>query len=337
MLRLVAVWLGLGLWFAAPAAAQDGPAMRAEVVPVRGSLAIEAPLRWGGLTVFPVIDAITPANDEATRPLHLAEALASGTVRLTEISSGGSVARLLVHNVGARPVLVLAGDVVQGGRQDRIIAEDLLLSPTERPVVVAVNCVEEGRWEAGRSAFRYGGRAEPALTRVVLTARDQEATWRAVTAVNDAKRERLGAMGVDAPELAPTTGTYMASLGSDEVSRQARKVAHELGGALAKLDHAVGVVVAYEGRVVAAEIFGSPALFAAARERALESVALQALSTGSLGGTARPSAEIAAAFLADTLDAVGEDQRREVVGATTVGFAVRDADGQVVRHAAFSR
>ena len=41
--------------------------------------------------------------------------------------------------------LVLAGEVVIGGKQDRVLTEDIVLAASETQQV-AVNCVEQGRW-----------------------------------------------------------------------------------------------------------------------------------------------------------------------------------------------
>ena len=73
--------------------------------------------------------------------------------------------QLTVVNTGQKPVLLAVGDVVEGGRQDRVIVSDAVIPPTNRPVTVAVNCVEQGRWTQGAEgvAFSYGGRGESGL------------------------------------------------------------------------------------------------------------------------------------------------------------------------------
>jgi hypothetical protein len=284
--------------------------------------------------VFPVIDTAAVEVAPEDRLVPLADALGQGTLRITEAGGGGAVALLWVHNQGDRPVLAMAGEVVHGGNQDRILAEDLVLPPTDQPVAVRVNCVEAGRWSSTTAAFRYGGRAELALRRTVQVYRDQDATWRAVEVANDAKREMLAERGIVDPTLAPATGTYMASLSADEVVKQADKVADEIGAKLAKVDDAVGIVIAYQGRVLASEVYGDPALFGAVSQPTLEAVAMDALTTGALEGSARPSATIAADFLRDVLD---ERQAGETVlrGDSAIGYALVDDEGRLVHLTAY--
>jgi ARG/rhodanese/phosphatase superfamily protein len=78
-------------------------------------------------------------------PMTLEEALAMGRVKVSEI---GSVNELTVENVGDDEVFVQAGDIVKGGRQDRVLSVDLLLPPHSGRVFIAAFCVEPGRWSA---------------------------------------------------------------------------------------------------------------------------------------------------------------------------------------------
>jgi hypothetical protein len=81
----------------------------------------------------------------AAAPVTLQEALAKGSVKVDET---GSVNELTVENLGNDEVFVQAGDIVKGGRQDRVLSVDLLLPPHSGQVSVAAFCVEHGRWSA---------------------------------------------------------------------------------------------------------------------------------------------------------------------------------------------
>ena len=78
-------------------------------------------------------------------PVTLEEALARGTV---EVQETGNVQQLRIENKGAEPLFVQIGDIVKGGRQDRVITVSLLLQPGSGPVPLAAFCVEQGRWSA---------------------------------------------------------------------------------------------------------------------------------------------------------------------------------------------
>ena len=78
-------------------------------------------------------------------PATLSEALARGTV---EVHETGDVQELRIENKGAEPVFVHIGDIVKGGKQDRVLTVSLLLEPFSKPVPVGAFCVEQGRWAA---------------------------------------------------------------------------------------------------------------------------------------------------------------------------------------------
>ena len=62
---------------------------------------------------------------------------------------GPSVNQLVLINRSKRPLLLLAGELVSGGKQDRIIAKDRIVPVGAQPLPLNVFCVEHGRWSAG--------------------------------------------------------------------------------------------------------------------------------------------------------------------------------------------
>src|SRR5512147_764239 len=61
---------------------------------------------------------------------------------------GGEVNRLVLVNNSNRPLLLLAGEIVTGGKQDRVIGKDRIVPAHSDPVDLSVFCVEPGRWTA---------------------------------------------------------------------------------------------------------------------------------------------------------------------------------------------
>ena len=62
---------------------------------------------------------------------------------------GASVNQLVLINRGKRPLVLLAGELISGGKQDRIIAKDRIVAPGADPLPLDVFCVEHGRWSSG--------------------------------------------------------------------------------------------------------------------------------------------------------------------------------------------
>jgi hypothetical protein len=130
--------------------------------------------RHGSLTVF-WLSANLPAPplDVAT----LDEARASGALVIAE-RDRAAVPELSVDNRGTRFALLLAGEILVGGKQNRVMREDILLPPLSGPRSLGVYCVEQGRWNEGRRDFESKSTfAHPALRREVYDKVDQGRVW----------------------------------------------------------------------------------------------------------------------------------------------------------------
>jgi hypothetical protein len=81
-----------------------------------------------GLGMVPLLAEADP-DLPAIDLLH--EALGRGGVNTTEISDRGEVSRLVVENGGDRPVLILEGEELVGGRQNRIVNTTIMIPAGE--------------------------------------------------------------------------------------------------------------------------------------------------------------------------------------------------------------
>lgn len=295
-------------------------------MPVGDRLAIEAPIVAGEVAVFPVVDR-APAG-EATTYAAVGEAMTRGTLKIDEVGGSGAVGQLLVHNFGDEPVLALAGDVVFGGNQDRIIAHDVIIPPHTDDQLISVHCVEQGRW-ASSGSFAYGGRAETALARAVQGKDSQEDTWATVAHLNEAKATWALSNGQDATSYAPSTGTYRASL---QRMPEVRATALSMMQELARRERVVGIVVAHGGQVVASELYVHPAQFARHGEAALVAAAVSAVHGSGRGSV--PTTAHAADFLAASLRALAEPHQAS--SGRPIAVSSHDADGSFVRMASYA-
>src|SRR5687767_9162138 len=73
--------------------------------------------------------------------LTLEEAMRDKKVVVRET---GNVSELAVENISNSPVYIQSGDIVKGGKQDRTLANDLVLAPKSKKVPIASFCVEHG-------------------------------------------------------------------------------------------------------------------------------------------------------------------------------------------------
>ena len=115
-------------------------------------LLVDAPLQCGPVSVFPL-----RAEFHSQLSYVLSdEALAQGSVQVTEISEGGSVPELLVQNSGEYPVLFIEGEELIGARQNRVLNTSVLIG-AGTTIRIPVSCVEQGRWSYRSRKFGSGG------------------------------------------------------------------------------------------------------------------------------------------------------------------------------------
>lgn len=250
-----------------------------------------APVARGPLAVYPVI---CRGPSSATAFLTLDEALEQRVITIRE-KDGGSVPLVQVTNTGRLPIYLAAGEVVVGGKQDRMVAYDVLVE-TGRTMDIEVRCVEKGRWR-GNSADFSSARAMGGLsTRSAAQFKTQEDVWREVATQN-------AALGVSTRSSA-----YQAALTKSDVDREynacARAIMPVLDGRLV-----VGMIVAVNGKVQTMDIFASPALFAKMKAKLLKAAVLDIIGIEDRKA-APPGRDAIMSFYRQTLDASTEASKR---------------------------
>src|SRR5438270_6666285 len=148
-----------------------------------------APITHGNLTIFPVVAAsVHDANF-----LTLDEGLRSGDVVVSEAGSdqglvrrpgaiprprGPQVNTLVLVNNSDRPLLLLAGEIVTGGHQDRVVGKDRIIPAKSDAVDLGVFCVEPGRW-VSKANFNDTASvmAQPSVRKRAMDDKDQTRVW----------------------------------------------------------------------------------------------------------------------------------------------------------------
>ena len=79
--------------------------------------------------------------------LSFGKAIQSGKISVSErgTASTENVHWLRVNNRSGQPVFVASGEMVVGGRQDRMVTKDTILQALNVDQYIPVMCVEEGR------------------------------------------------------------------------------------------------------------------------------------------------------------------------------------------------
>ncbi len=107
----------------------------------RLSRTISAPAVHENLAIY----FVRGASKASTVPLTLSEGMARGVFVVHET---GNVNSLEVENNGSEPVFIQSGDIVKGGKQDRVLTVSLIVPPKSGRMPIDAFCVEQGRWSA---------------------------------------------------------------------------------------------------------------------------------------------------------------------------------------------
>jgi hypothetical protein len=206
----------------------------------------------------------------AYRPL--AEALASGEVTISEHTSP-TVPNLQLVNHGPLPVLVLDGEEVVGGLQNRVVNTTLLV-PARSRIDLPVSCIEHGRWHEASNDFKAGKAVHPTLRRqkveqvsasLAISAApiaDQSAVWDEVAT----RHRRTG------------TRSATAALRDAYAAKHAELTAAECDLGFPTGDP-TGVVALVEGHAVCADLFDRSTTLREYWQRLVRSYALESIGS----------------------------------------------------------
>lgn len=121
--------------------------------------------------------------------VSLHEAMQNNKLIINEASSQGSVNTLIGRNVSADTLFIMSGEILTGGKQDRVVARDMLIPPGEGRVKIPVFCVEKGRWKYkgsgdGQQFTEYYGMANEHLRDIIDHQKGQQDVWSEVSKSN---------------------------------------------------------------------------------------------------------------------------------------------------------
>ena len=270
-----------------------------------GAYRVLPAIRRGNLAIFPVVGA---KSYNTSQLLTLDEGIRSGQVVVTEAGSdrglvrgehpqpyrgGAEVNRLVLYNNSGRPLLLLAGEIVTGGKQDRVIGADRIVPPKGGPMDLSVFCVEPGRWV--ESSAKFGSMAaqmaQPSVRMPAMAEQNQTAVWDHVRASNAAMANSLAS--TESVQVVGGTSSYAKVFASPPVQARLEEYGGQAGekAILEELrkQGAVGVVVAVNGTVEWADVFASPDLLAKYWPKLMRSYVAEAATAGSGNGTAELS------------------------------------------------
>lgn len=253
---------------------------------------IKGPYTHANLAVY----LIHGPDGRSRRPLlTLQEGLAQRKVVVHET---GQVNELAVENVSAdADVYIQAGDIVKGGRQDRMISQDFIVPAGSGKMPIASFCVERGRWSrrGNEAAHAFSGSTDQAVGKALKVAArrkgDQGEVWREVAAA----QEKLG-RSVGGTVASPASASSLQlTLENGKVQASVDEYLDALSSRGTRDKDVVGVAFAINGRPSSAEIYASRELFRKLWPKLLKAAAVEALAErGGAAAKAVAAAEVEA-------------------------------------------
>jgi hypothetical protein len=253
------------------------------------------------------------------------------------INETQSVNQLTMENLSpTEEVVILSGDILKGGQQDRIAQFDMVVPPKSGKLPLAAFCVEltAARWMRdlkGKDKTFEGSPGQLAHNRLRLACRsemNQSLVWKNVAEV----QKQLSEKAKKSVKVAESDSSLALSLKVKEVRDAADKYVSKLKDIVQGKDDVIGYAFAINGKMVAADIYGSPALFRKVWLRMLEANGIEAFAERPADGMYdRASADAVKAFFAEaatgkpSTQEVGKDYRQITNSAKyNVQFETRD-------------
>jgi hypothetical protein len=264
-------------------------------IPEFEDLKLESPIESKGIVLIPVSTSKKDQNSDDY--VTLAEAKKQGWIEVIEVPGEETVDTLKVRYSGPKPMILFAGELLLGGKQDRVVAKDTIVKPEETKDVM-VFCVEPGRWSGESMHF------EPQVSQVPLDVKekahfgDQQEVWAEVDSYNAAASKRMDAnIGGSSLE-----GGYGVVTSSEEYKDALADVVKSLEGR----KDIVGLVIVLDGKVHSFEYFATPRLF----NSSYESIVRGALASGIAGGgkSTTPAMAEVADFVSRSLKSAKEQK-----------------------------
>ena len=238
-------------------------------------------------------------------PLTLDEALRKGAVKVHET---GNVSELQIENLGTDEVFIQAGDIVKGGKQDRVLSVSLMLPPKSGQLPIASFCVEQGRWSArgkedvktfATAAASVPSREAKLAIRApaaagAVPASPQQQVWARVRKMQDGLSSNLGAP----VKAAASQSSLQLSLENEKLKDAQDAYLKVLLQEGEKADDVVGYVFAIDGKLNSAEVYPSNGLFRKMWPKLLKASVTEAIGQkNSAAADPVPTSAAALAFL----------------------------------------
>lgn len=287
---------------------------------------ISEPVTYKNLTIFLIHgkDQITKGNI-----LTLQEAMERDILIVYETSE---VNTLAVENVSKEyQVFIQSGDIVKGGRQDRVLAVSILIPASSGRIEIEAFCVESGRWQkrGNEDTAKFNSSNDRIVSKDLKIAanktKDQSEVWEKVGEA----QAKLGKNVGGTVNSAASRTSLQLSLENKKVTATVDQYVKMLSSAIAGKTDVIGYAFAINGKINSADVYVSNALFKKLWPKMLKASAVEAVAD--LDPTSRiyaasPKPASVSTFMAESDRGRAEEKR----GPGRTKVTTRESDDGVV-------
>ena len=211
-------------------------------------------------------------------PITLEEAMKREIVLVHETSD---VNELEIENVSSsEEVYVQAGDIVKGGKQDRVLTVDLIVPARSGRMPISSFCVERGRWTArGAEPTTQFKSADNMVTSkdLKLAAKHSSSQTEVWDKVEEAQTKLSTAANTNVTSNASRSSLPL-TLENEHVRSGSEDYVRALRSILAGKDDVIGFVFAINGEINSGDSYSSRELFTKMWPKLIKSAAIEAVA-----------------------------------------------------------
>lgn len=205
----------------------------------------------------------------------LDEALEDKVLEITEINERGQVPAVKLENKAKRMVFMMAGELLVGCKQDRVLTTSLMI-PGKTELLIPVACVEVGRWGYSSRKFSSAQTSSHSYLRLILS-KETSARYGSKSATGSGQ----GAVWAEVARKMSRMGSSSSSGALQDIFKECDRKLNRLLQNLSFPAECNGAAFATNGTLLGLDLFDKQATFARLWPKLAKSYAVDALEDAS--------------------------------------------------------
>jgi len=251
--------------------------------------------------------------------------------KLFVVYETSNVNELEVENLSKElDVFIQSGDIVKGGKQDRVLAVSIIIPARSGRVKIEAFCVESGRWQkrGNEEAGKFSSSNDRIVTKELKIAanstRSQQEVW---DKVSDAQARLSNNVG-GSVAASDSRSSLQLSLENKQVVANIDEYVKKLAAIPNGKSDVIGYATAINGKINSADVYVSNALFKKVWMKMLKASATEAVADSKGVRLAAPVKADAVKGMID--DAEKAKSREKAVGSGTGRLVTREDKDNVM-------